>query len=879
MRVFRDSIESFRSDTDFANLPENVLLRIAGHFEQPHDLLTFSHTCSTWRALAGRHKSWVNLLRQATMGVQSLREQLTIWRNNELSIDAQPLRYYNLYLMLSKHAQKIVEIQETKNQKKKNLKKLNLIHLKQLQRERRFRKIESSQRELFKQLMQEMMTAFQTNPTWRNHLMKEYREMYVMNRTHHVEKMNNVKFLKASELADATSMASVVMEANGNRNSRYSKMSNHGVPGINTGFASSRVSSCATTPRKTLPSSNKSTPRTPRMPELASNATFAFMMDHVNSRKINIETGNRTPKATDKWCKQIQRTKHAMNFCRVKPESYKTVVLDGLKEADEEDENELDIRPLDDYGFTETVLSPFGGSVIDTESNTDARKSRLSYLDDSFEFGGDKFDDVDEKKDDKKKGGKRRVTMADSNVSLAESEVAEHRIVQEKMMINQPIMFVAFFEFHVMEFPWLNLHLSQLKDWECMEIQYNSYLEQHDQDGSKLAIGDTWGTIFERPSKHLANLRGCQCIRSWNQRSKPTLVVPAGHNRFAVGYRNGAVQLLRAARKPSLHVEQVLQLQTEPGMVSAMKYVGDRFNLLIVGSWTTNVVVYSCSSMVQKLEINAHNDTIVALDFIITASNKFLLLSASRNGRITIHEIEFHDKLAEERAANAGPPSQASKMCYDLKSVELKQMYLAKEGEKLKNACLVGQHYFAMLNTCGILTVVEVKDETSQYQSYYGIGKLRLKTACQLPIVHMVSHVERADGKEGPLVTTIYCSVASGLLYQFSSTEIQTAMRPENRLGALSFTSQNKLRISGNQACQLYPSSANNTGCQLIFVDPDLDTIFTQFRDGGSSSVFPMRRTLVGHTKPIISVASVSTAMVSLCKEGDLLVWFCGYSS
>merc|ERR1712139_629607 len=102
-----------------------------------------------------------------------------------------------------------------------------------------------------------------------------------------------------------------------------------------------------------------------------------------------------------------------------------------------------------------------------------------------------------------------------------------------------------------------------------------------------------------------------------------------------------------------------------------MQYIGDRFNLIVVGSWTTNVTGYSCSSMNKQFEINVHNDTIIALDHVITAANEFLLLSASRNGRIAVHKIEFHDQKAEERAANQGPPSQSSKMCYKLKSIKL----------------------------------------------------------------------------------------------------------------------------------------------------------------------------------------------------------------
>ena len=83
--------------------------------------------------------------------------------------------------------------------------------------------------------------------------------------------------------------------------------------------------------------------------------------------------------------------------------------------------------------------------------------------------------------------------------------------------------------------------------------------------------------------------------------------------------------MVYAARKPSLHVEQIVYMQIEAGMISSMVYIGGRFNLIVVGSWNTNVLIHSCTSLKKQIEINLHNEIIVALDYVLISENKFIL--------------------------------------------------------------------------------------------------------------------------------------------------------------------------------------------------------------------------------------------------------------
>jgi len=197
IKFFSNSLSWAEKETDFGNLPGNVLQKIFKKLDSPSDLLNCAHVNNNWRKFAGRAASWEQILMEAARDVDCLKKQVTIWREQELSVDAEPLRYFNLYEMLKHHSKQIIEMDEKKERKRVNLKKLNLRHLKSQQRERRLRKIQNSQHDLFNKLMIELHQAFKTNPIWKNHLMKEYRAMYEVNKHLHVEKMLNFKYLKS----------------------------------------------------------------------------------------------------------------------------------------------------------------------------------------------------------------------------------------------------------------------------------------------------------------------------------------------------------------------------------------------------------------------------------------------------------------------------------------------------------------------------------------------------------------------------------------------------------------------------------------------------------------------------------------------------------
>ena len=55
----------------------------------------------------------------------------------------------------------------------------------------------------------------------------------------------------------------------------------------------------------------------------------------------------------------------------------------------------------------------------------------------------------------------------------------------------------------------------------------------------------------------------------------------------------------------------------------------------------------------------------------------------------------------------------------------------------------------------------------------------------------------------------------------------------------------------------------------------DGETLKSEVADRGEIN-FPIRRTLTGHRDEVISVAIMSTAYVSLAKDGEIQVWFLG---
>jgi transposase len=84
--------------------------------------------------------------------------------------------------------------------KKRELRKLNLVHLKQQQKERRLKKVENEQRNLHEKLMEELMEELKTNPKWKAHLMKVYREMYNTGRERYEQRKSSYAFYRISRL-------------------------------------------------------------------------------------------------------------------------------------------------------------------------------------------------------------------------------------------------------------------------------------------------------------------------------------------------------------------------------------------------------------------------------------------------------------------------------------------------------------------------------------------------------------------------------------------------------------------------------------------------------------------------------------------------------
>lgn len=156
-----------------------------------------------------------------------------------------------------------------------------------------------------------------------------------------------------------------------------------------------------------------------------------------------------------------------------------------------------------------------------------------------------------------------------------------------------------------------------------------------------------------------------------------------------------------------MHVEQIMHMQIESGMITSLLYIGAKFNLIVVGSWTTNVVIHSCCSLAKQIEINEHSDTIISLDYVFLSENKFLLMSASCNGTIALHEIEYVDRAAEDRLRNTGPPSQMNKNYHEVKSVEL--VDVLKVGS-LVSAQLLGEGMVTVLEKNGKFKCYEVRD-------------------------------------------------------------------------------------------------------------------------------------------------------------------------
>ena len=125
VEFFAESLIWSEKQTDFGGLKGSILQKIFRNLNCPESLLQCAHVNKNWRKFAGKHSSWENLLLTAANDVNCLTKQVKIWRQQELSVDAEPLRYFNLYEMLIKHSEMIIQMREKKERKRKNLKKLN----------------------------------------------------------------------------------------------------------------------------------------------------------------------------------------------------------------------------------------------------------------------------------------------------------------------------------------------------------------------------------------------------------------------------------------------------------------------------------------------------------------------------------------------------------------------------------------------------------------------------------------------------------------------------------------------------------------------------------------------------------------------------------
>lgn len=342
---------------------------------------------------------------------------------------------------------------------------------------------------------------------------------------------------------------------------------------------------------------------------------------------------------------------------------------------------------------------------------------------------------------------------------------------------------------------------------------------------------DTVSNVHRPP-----RFRGSQTVTCTNSKIKPTQVIPAGNQRFAIASKNGSVQLVWVGKKPSLHLEVLSKIYTESTSITAMHYIGDRFNFILTGNWNTNVEAYSCANGKQMLSIRDHSDSIVAIDHITIATNKLLLLVASKNGKITVHRYTFID-----HNANDSKP----KMLTEVESVELVCL-IDRHDSKIKNACLLDERNIVVHLELGSLLLFDLE----------GIKKAALKTTCNLPIVHIV----KSD-------TSVFASVSSGMIYCFPGIL-------QDQVDA-----STAIRASNYAACQLFPSSSSHN--RLSFVDPDhkLHSIFTQVSSqSDKEGFFPFSRTLIGHkaSNKIVSVASTNAASISIDSLGDIKVWFTG---
>jgi len=848
--VFNNSLEVHEIETDYANLPDRVLYKIIGKLDDPRDILAMAHTCQNWRHLAGRHKGWVKILTRATKGLSSLQAQLKIWKKNELSIDPQPLRYYNLYLMLEQNATILLKIEQAQAKKRRDLNRLNLRKRKQQQRERRFKKIEDAQRELYDKMLVEMLDEFRTNKKWKEHLMKEYREMYKMGREHHLHRMHSVEFVRKSDACSGQVDGSPLV----------------GPTEADDSFDIPRLFDDA---QKYDPDDDMFVPPTNR-------STF--------TRFSKLSTGR-----TSRRSQMIPLPKRGQSLAR-------QYVIDNLQ--------------------TETVFmmkSADGNSSTSSDRSSDDElhifDAEISY---DHLLGTPESDSP----------GRRKQSR---NKDLENCQLAS-------MMQEMPVMFVAFFELDVMEFPWLNLHLADKKDWNCSEIQYTNDVvnkggQRDDAKVRQLSIetNSDWTGHFSKPTVRLPNLRGCQCIRSWHNRTLPTLVIAAGYQRFAVGYRNGSVVLMWAARKPCLHIEKVLTLKSEPGKVSAMQYVGGRFDILLVGTWSTNVVGFGIHSQTELFKLTTHTDTIVSVDHVVTGPSTLVVLSACSGGRVFLHEVEFENG------------KETSQVKYEIKKLRVLDYYVMKAGVSLKSAQLIDEFGFVTLTTRGVLQAFGILKEPPSKDQVVSSKRcaVRLRPEANLPVYDMVKHVNSsrlafsATKMQG---ARVYASLANGQMAIFEAADIMRSLLEHQKHSldstTSSLTSTKSARISANTPCKLFPS-ASSYQASLAFVDsssPAISRSFTQFKEYDalptntdcsstgplacranptaetdvspvkSSSVntperhdqkeqtndqrgeinFPVRRTLSGHTEEVVSVAIMSTAFVSLASDGDIQVWFLG---